>query len=99
MVTVGEECKNIEFGSSVCEIHGRGSLYPRQLVYGLMINSGNDAAMTIAVHIARVWEVRGNDESGGSRHWGVRHTFCKSAWTCRTRIIIQQIMRYIPDVS
>lgn len=52
MVTVGEECKNIEFGSSVCEIHVGDHFTLRQLVYGLMINSGNDAAMTIAVHIA-----------------------------------------------
>lgn len=51
IVTVGEECKDIEYGSSVCEIHVGDTFTLRQLLYGLMINSGNDAAMTIAVHI------------------------------------------------
>jgi len=51
VVTVGEECKDIEFGSSVCEIHVGDRLTLRQLLYGLMINSGNDASMTVAVHI------------------------------------------------
>lgn len=51
IITVGEECKDIEYGSSVCEIHVGDHFTLRQLLYGLMINSGNDAAMTIAVHI------------------------------------------------
>lgn len=51
IITVGEECKDIEYGSSVCEIHVGDTFTLRQLLYGLMINSGNDAAMTIAVHI------------------------------------------------
>lgn len=51
VVTVGEECKEIEEGSSVCEIEVGDRLTLRQLLYGLMINSGNDAAMTIAVHV------------------------------------------------
>lgn len=51
MVTVGAECKDIEYGSSVCEIQIGDQLTLRQLLYGLMINSGNDAAMTIAVHV------------------------------------------------
>lgn len=51
VITVGEECKDIEYGSSVCEIHVGDRFTLRQLLYGLMINSGNDAAMTIAVHI------------------------------------------------
>lgn len=51
VITVGEECKDIEYGSSVCEIHVGDNFTLRQLLYGLMINSGNDAAMTIAVHI------------------------------------------------
>ena len=51
IVTVGEECKNIEMGSSVAEIHVGDQLSLRKLLYGLMINSGNDAAMTIALHI------------------------------------------------
>ncbi len=51
MITVGPECKDIETGSSVCEIQIGDQLTLKQLLYGLMINSGNDAAMTIAVHI------------------------------------------------
>lgn len=51
MVTVGEECKDIEYGSSVCEIQPGDVLSLRELLLGLMINSGNDAAMTIAQYI------------------------------------------------
>lgn len=51
MITVGEECKNIEYGSSVCEIQPGDILSLRELLLGLMINSGNDAAMTIAQHV------------------------------------------------
>lgn len=51
IVTVGEECRDIDEGSSVCEIKVGDRLTLRQLLYGLMINSGNDAAMTIAVHV------------------------------------------------
>lgn len=52
VVTIGPECKDIEVGSSVCEIQVGDQLTLRQLLYGLMINSGNDAAMSIAVHIS-----------------------------------------------
>ena len=51
VVTVGEECKDIEYGSSVAEIMPGDVLTLRELLLGLMINSGNDAAMTIAVHV------------------------------------------------
>lgn len=51
LVTVGPECRDIEMGSSVCEIHEGDQLSLRMLLYGLMINSGNDAAMTIAKHV------------------------------------------------
>ena len=51
MVTVGEEAKDIEYGSSVCEIQPGDQLSLKMLLYGLMINSGNDAAMTIARHV------------------------------------------------
>ncbi len=50
-VTVGWECEEIDPESSVCEIDP-GEVYSlRDLLYGLMIASGNDAAMTIAVHV------------------------------------------------
>lgn len=51
VVTVGEECKDIDVGSSVCEIEVGDRLTLRQLLYGLIIHSGNDAAMTIAVTV------------------------------------------------
>ena len=51
VVTVGEECKDIEYGSSVCEIQPGDILTLRELLLGLMINSGNDAAMTVAMHV------------------------------------------------
>lgn len=51
MVTVGDEATDIEYGSSVCEIKPGDRLSLRMLLYGLMINSGNDAAMTIAKHV------------------------------------------------
>ncbi len=51
IITVGEECKDIEVGSSVCEIKVGDQLSLRQLLYGLIIHSGNDAAMSIAVSV------------------------------------------------
>lgn len=51
VITVGEECKDIEVGSSVCEIKVGDRLSLRQLLYGLIIHSGNDAAMSIAVSV------------------------------------------------
>lgn len=51
-VTVGYECYQVESGSSVADIRPGDQLTLRELIYGLMINSGNDAAMTIAVHVA-----------------------------------------------
>ncbi len=51
MVTVTSTVKNIEAGSSVCDIHEGDVLSLRQLLYGMMIVSGNDAAMMIAEHI------------------------------------------------
>lgn len=52
IVTVTETALDIEYGSSVCDIQVGDQLSLRQLVYGLMIASGNDAAMMIAEHVA-----------------------------------------------
>ncbi len=50
-VVVTDTAKNIEYGSSVCDIK-TGEVYSlRQLIYGLLIASGNDAAMMIAEHV------------------------------------------------
>ena len=51
-VTVTETAEDIEYGSSVCGIQVGDVLSLRQLIYGLMIPSGNDAAMMIAEHVA-----------------------------------------------
>ena len=52
IVTVTETALDIEYGSSVCDIKVGDQLSLRQLLYGLMIASGNDAAMMIAEHVA-----------------------------------------------
>ncbi len=51
MVTVTETALDIEYGSSVCDIKVGDRLSLKQLLYGLMIASGNDAAMMIAEHV------------------------------------------------
>lgn len=51
LVTVTPTVKNIEFGSSVCDIKEGDVLSLRQLLYGLLIASGNDAGMMIAEHV------------------------------------------------
>lgn len=51
-VTVGEEAVITEAGASLCDIHPGDTLTLEQLLYGLMLPSGNDAAAAIAVHIA-----------------------------------------------
>lgn len=51
IVTVTETAKDIEYGSSVCDIKVGDRISLKQLIYGLMIASGNDAAMMIAEHV------------------------------------------------
>ena len=51
LVTVTETAADIEYGSSVCDIKEGDTLSLRQLLYGMMISSGNDAAMMIAEHV------------------------------------------------
>ena len=51
MVTVTRTALDIEYGSSVCDIKVGDRLSLKQLLYGLMIASGNDAAMMIAEHV------------------------------------------------
>ncbi|MCC8066449.1 MAG: serine hydrolase [Clostridiales bacterium] len=50
-VTVTSAALDIEEGSSVCDIQVGDVLSLRQLLYGMMIASGNDAAMVIAEYI------------------------------------------------
>ena len=51
IVTVTDTALNIEYGSSVCDIKVGDRVSMKQLVYGMMIASGNDAAMMIAEHV------------------------------------------------
>jgi D-alanyl-D-alanine carboxypeptidase len=51
LVTVTDIVTDIEYGSSVCDIKEGDILSLRQLLYGMMVASGNDAAMMIAQYI------------------------------------------------
>ncbi|MDY3249235.1 MAG: serine hydrolase [Candidatus Choladocola sp.] len=51
LVTVTSTVKDIEYGSSVCDIKEGDVLSLRQLLYGMMIASGNDASMMIAEYV------------------------------------------------
>ncbi|HIX23640.1 MAG TPA: serine hydrolase [Candidatus Lachnoclostridium avicola] len=51
-VTVTEDAVITEAGASLCNIHPGDRLTLEQLLYGLMLPSGNDAGAAIAVHIA-----------------------------------------------
>ncbi|HHY82646.1 MAG TPA: D-alanyl-D-alanine carboxypeptidase [Clostridiales bacterium] len=53
MVTVGDEVNLVPWDSSKAGLTIGEKITLRDLVLGMMINSGNDAANTIAVHIAR----------------------------------------------
>ena len=52
LVTVTEDAVITEAGASLCNIHPGDQLTLEQLLYGLMLPSGNDAGAAIAVHIA-----------------------------------------------
>ena len=51
IITVTETALDIEYGSSVCDIKVGDHISLKQLIYGLLIASGNDAAMMIAEHV------------------------------------------------
>lgn len=51
-VTVGDETVITEAGASLCNIKPGDTLTMEQLLYGLMLPSGNDAGAAIAVHMA-----------------------------------------------
>jgi D-alanyl-D-alanine carboxypeptidase (penicillin-binding protein 5/6) len=53
IVTVGDEISLLAWDGSKAYLTEGERISLRDLVYGLLINSGNDAANTIAVHIAR----------------------------------------------
>ena len=51
VVVVTDTAKDIEFGSSVCDIKTGDVLSLKQLLYGMIVASGNDAAMMVAEHV------------------------------------------------
>ncbi len=51
-VTVSEQAANQAGDSSVCGLHAGDRLTLRQLLYGLLLESGNDAADAIAQHVS-----------------------------------------------
>ncbi len=53
IITVGEEVQMLAWDGSKAGLEEGEVITLQNLVYGLLINSGNDAANTIAVHIAR----------------------------------------------
>lgn len=54
-VTVGKEITMIDADSSVAGLTEGDSYTWKNLLYGLLLPSGNDAAMTIAVNVARIY--------------------------------------------
>ena len=50
-VTITKTALDVEYGSSVCDVKVGDVLSLKQLVYGMMVASGNDAAMMIAEHV------------------------------------------------
>ncbi|MCD8370554.1 MAG: D-alanyl-D-alanine carboxypeptidase [Clostridiales bacterium] len=52
VITVGEETVITERGASLCRINPGDTLTLEDLLYGLMLPSGNDAAAAIAVHMS-----------------------------------------------
>ena len=51
MVTVDQAAFDIDSGSSVCELHLGDRLTLKQLLYGMLIASGNDAAQMVAEYV------------------------------------------------
>lgn len=52
MVTISENAVNLPSDSSVCHLNAGDVISMRYLLYGLMLQSGNDAAIAIAEHIS-----------------------------------------------
>lgn len=53
-VTIGDEIKLADSDSSLADLE-EGEVYPwREMFYALLVPSGNDAALTIAVNVARI---------------------------------------------
>ena len=81
-VTVTEDAVITEAGATLAGIHPGDQLTMEQLLYGLMLPSGNDAGAAIAVHMAGSIDAfaelmnRGSPETGGDRN-----SFYESTWS------------------
>ncbi len=53
VITVGSELALVKYDSSVCGLKRGQQLTLEQLLHGLLMSSGNDAAYTVAVNVAR----------------------------------------------
>ena len=51
IVVITDTALDIEYGSSVCDVKVGDRLSLKQLLYGMIIASGNDAAMMVAEHV------------------------------------------------
>ncbi len=77
-VTVTDTAADIEYGSSVCGISTGDVLSLRQLLYGLLIASGNDAAMMIAEHVGGSVDNFVDMMNERAREIGATHTAFKN---------------------
>lgn len=53
LITIGDEINNIDFDSSVAKLEKEEIMTLRDLLYGLLLPSGNDAANVIALNVGR----------------------------------------------
>lgn len=51
-VTVSENAVNLESGSQMCGLEAGDSISMKDLLYGLLLHSGNDASMAVAEHVS-----------------------------------------------
>lgn len=79
MVTVGDEVIINESGSSMCGVKPGDTLSLRDLLYGLMIPSGNDAANAIAVHMTGSVEAFADMMNNEARQLGATGTHFANA--------------------
>ncbi|MDO4267827.1 MAG: serine hydrolase [Eubacteriales bacterium] len=73
-VTVGQETVITESGASLCHINPGDTLTMEQLLYGLMLPSGNDAGAAIAVHMAGSLEAFAEKMNETARSLGATDT-------------------------
>ena len=69
-------------GGSRLGLHTDDKITVNDLLYGLMLRSGNDAAVALAIHIAGSVEEFANLMNQKSRRIRTkRYSFCNSSWT------------------